>query len=110
MLPNLTAQRFLIFRGKKSAFSAETTSIPGLPDGLFSNKKYLFGKIFEGKCWYVLCPFGPFHSHLVHFVAIWYILKLFGLFFPVLVQCCTKKNLATLVDSFSSSLDKINWL
>jgi hypothetical protein len=33
---------------------------------------------------------------LVYFVAIWYILLVFGIFFPVLV-CCTKKNLATLL-------------
>jgi hypothetical protein len=32
----------------------------------------------------------------VYFTAIWYILWLFGTFFPVLV-CCTKKHLATLL-------------
>jgi hypothetical protein len=32
----------------------------------------------------------------VYFVAIWYILGLFGIFFPAL-KCCTKKNLATLI-------------
>jgi hypothetical protein len=38
---------------------------------------------------------GIFYGHLAYFVAIWYI---FGnlYVFPVLV-CCTKKNLATLV-------------
>jgi hypothetical protein len=34
--------------------------------------------------------------HLAHFVAIWYILRLFGTFYPILVSC-TKKNLATLL-------------
>jgi hypothetical protein len=34
---------------------------------------------------------------LVYFVAIWDILWLFGMFFPVLV-CYPKKNLATLPD------------
>jgi hypothetical protein len=34
---------------------------------------------------------GIFYGHLAYFVAIWYI-------FPVLV-CCTKKNLATLVET-----------
>jgi hypothetical protein len=29
-------------------------------------------------------------------MVIWYILWLFGIFFPVL-ECCTKKNLATLI-------------
>jgi hypothetical protein len=33
---------------------------------------------------------------LVYFMAIWYILWLFGIFFPVLV-CWTNKNLATLL-------------
>jgi hypothetical protein len=46
---------------------------------------------------------GIFYGHMVNFVAIWYILWLFGLFCghfgifsPVLV-CCSTKNLATLV-------------
>jgi hypothetical protein len=45
---------------------------------------------------------GKFYGHLVYFtailvyfVAIWYSLWFFGLFFPVLV-CCTRQNLATL--------------
>jgi hypothetical protein len=33
------------------------------------------------------------------FVDIWFILWLFSIFFPVL-ECCTTKNLATLVDVF----------
>jgi hypothetical protein len=33
-------------------------------------------------------------------VAIWYILRLFGIFFPILV-CCTKNNLAALVLALS---------
>jgi hypothetical protein len=43
----------------------------------------------------ILRPFGLFYGHLVYLVAIWYILCLFGAFFPVLVSF-TKKNLATL--------------
>jgi hypothetical protein len=46
---------------------------------------------------------GIFYGHSVYFMAIWYILWLFGIFYgylvyfsPVLV-CCTEKNLATLV-------------
>jgi hypothetical protein len=39
--------------------------------------------------WNILRRFGLFYNHLVHFVLIWCI-------FPVLVPC-TKKNLATLV-------------
>jgi hypothetical protein len=56
-----------------------------------------FGGSCNGRCWYILWPFGPLHmGYLVHFVATWYNLWYFGLFFPVLV-CCTKKNLATLI-------------
>jgi hypothetical protein len=43
---------------------------------------------------------------LVYFVAIWYIIWLFGIFLPVLV-CCTKKNLATLVETRCANLKKI---
>jgi hypothetical protein len=39
---------------------------------------------------------GIFYDHLVYFTAIGNILWSFGIFFLVLV-CCTKKNLATLV-------------
>jgi hypothetical protein len=46
---------------------------------------------------------GIFYGHLVYFtailvyfVAIWYNSWLFGIFFPILVDC-TKKNLATLL-------------
>jgi hypothetical protein len=59
----------------------------GLPDGLFSNQKYQFGKILEGLA---MENVGIFYVHLVHFtaiwymyfVAIWYILKLFWYIFP----------------------------
>jgi hypothetical protein len=60
-----------------------------LPDGIFSNQKYQFGKLFEGfemenvsiffayleyitAIWYMLLPFG-------NLVAIWYILPRFGI-------------------------------
>jgi hypothetical protein len=36
-----------------------------------------------------------FYCYWKYFMAIWYILWSFGIFFPVLVFC-TKKNLATL--------------
>jgi hypothetical protein len=41
----------------------------GLPDGLFSNKKFQiwvnFGGLLNGNCWYILWPFGIFYGHLV---------------------------------------------
>jgi hypothetical protein len=33
-----------------------------------------------------LCPFAIFYGHLVYFMAIWYILWPFGIFFPVLIK------------------------
>jgi hypothetical protein len=42
----------------------------------------------------LLLPFDLFYGDLVYFVAIWYILWLFGTFFPVWVRF-NKKNLAT---------------
>jgi hypothetical protein len=47
-------------------------------------------------------PFGLFYGYFVYFVAIWYILWLFDMFFPVLV-CCTKKNLATLAQGTAAT-------
>jgi hypothetical protein len=49
---------------------------------------------------YILWPFILFYGLSVYFVAIWNILWLFGIYFPVLV-CCTKKNLATLLASIN---------
>jgi hypothetical protein len=68
-----------------------------------------FGGSFNRRCWYILWPFGIFQDHIVYLMAIWYISRSYSKFcghlvyfmvnlyiFPVLV-CCTKKNLATLV-------------
>jgi hypothetical protein len=55
-----------------------------------------FGGSCNGSCWYILWPFDLFYGHLVYFFATLYI---YGIFFPVLV-CCTKKNLATLLDTY----------
>jgi hypothetical protein len=60
-----------------------SVSLPGLPDGTFSNKKSKFGQ----------------NDRLVHFAFIWYI-------FPVLLSC-NKKNLATLI--FNSSPKTAAW-
>jgi hypothetical protein len=58
----------------------------------------IFGRSCNRRCWSILRPFGIFYGHLRHFMAIRYIMWLFGIFFIVLV-CCTKKNLATLVST-----------
>jgi hypothetical protein len=58
------------------------TLAPGLPDGVFSNLIWLhFGGSWNRICWYILCPFGIFHVHLVYFMSIWYILCPFGTYF-----------------------------
>jgi hypothetical protein len=64
---------------------------PGLPDGIFFRPKILiwvqFGRVLPSKMfvhfmaiWSILRPFGIFCGHLVYFVAIWSILRPFGLF------------------------------
>jgi hypothetical protein len=58
-----------------------------------------FGEVWNGKCLYILWPFGIFYRHLGYFMTIWYILCSFGTFFPVLVSC-TDENLATLMNTF----------
>jgi hypothetical protein len=38
----------------------------GLPDGLFSDQTWVnFGRPLNGKCWYILWPFGIIQGHLV---------------------------------------------
>jgi hypothetical protein len=84
-----------------------------MPD--FQTKKSNLGKFWRVLQWKMLVyfmsilstlrPWKIFCGHLVYFVAIWYILWSFGVFFPVLVYC-TKKNLATLqliIRSFQSN-------
>jgi hypothetical protein len=78
---------------------------PGLPDGIFSKNtniiiKANFGEFCNGKYWYMLCPCGPFVTNSVQFMAIWSILRQFGIFYshlvyfsPILV-CFIKTNLA----------------
>jgi hypothetical protein len=80
----------------------KTKLYAGLPDGLFSNQKSIFGLTLV--C-LALEDVGIFYGHLVHFKAFCYILWTFGMgsslqfaiFFPFWYVFCTKKNLATLV-------------
>jgi hypothetical protein len=52
---------------------------------------------------------GMFYGQLVHFTVIWYILWPLGIFycyllyFPPVLVCCSKKNLATLFHSSSAT-------
>jgi hypothetical protein len=64
-------------------FQTKNTNLEGLATEVVG--------IFYGHLVYFTAP-------LVYFVTFWYILWLFGVFFPFLV-CCTKKNLATLVNT-----------
>jgi hypothetical protein len=55
-----------------------------LPDGMFSNQKSKFGYILEGlgikklvyfmAIWNILRPFGIFYGHLEYITSVWYIL------------------------------------
>jgi hypothetical protein len=38
-----------------------------------------FGGSWNGKCWYILWPFGIFNSHMACFMAVWYCLCSFGI-------------------------------
>jgi hypothetical protein len=48
----------------RGGWSLEVESRPGLPDGIFSNQKIQiwvnFGGSRNGRCWYILWPFGLF--------------------------------------------------
>jgi hypothetical protein len=68
----------------------------------FQTKNPNLGKLFGALAMEYL---GTFYDHLVYFKAIanilwpfWHILWPFGIFLPILVFC-TKKNLATLIQS-----------
>jgi hypothetical protein len=69
-----------------------------LPDGIFSNQKSQFGPILEGlascngsyRC--ILWQFGILYGYLVYFVAIWYILWLFGILFPLFGMLSQEKS------------------
>jgi hypothetical protein len=58
----------------------------GLPDGIFFNQKSqyrytYFEEPWNGKCPYILWPFGSFYGHLVYFMVIWYIFHRFGVLY-----------------------------
>jgi hypothetical protein len=82
-----------------SAEGAEIVQIQGCQMAYFETKNPNLGKfwmvlkwkmlVYFIAIWFIIRPFGIFCGHLVYFMVIWYI-------FPVLV-CCTKKKLATLV-------------
>jgi hypothetical protein len=62
-----------------------------MPDGLFSNQKYHFGKFWRVLHWKLLVYFiaiwsilrqcGIFCAHLIHFIVIWYIFSRFGMLY-----------------------------
>jgi hypothetical protein len=58
----------------------------GLPDGIFSKPKknplwVNFGGLCNGRCLFILLPFGIHCVHLLYFVVIWYIFPHFGMFY-----------------------------
>jgi hypothetical protein len=53
--------------------------------GIFSNQNPNLGKFWmscNGRCWFILWPFGQFSRHLLYFMAIWYALWSFAIFSP----------------------------
>jgi hypothetical protein len=64
-----------------------------------------FGGSCDGRCWYILWPFGLFDGHLSIFYSFWVYFMVIWYFFPVLVSF-SEKNLATL-DFVTSLNDKI---
>jgi hypothetical protein len=66
-----------------------------------------FWTVLNGRCWFILWPFGVFYCHLVYFNALWCILMPFCVFYCHLVHfllnlvCCNKKHLANLVAGHS---------
>jgi hypothetical protein len=65
-----------------------------------------FGRSCNGRCWYFLRPLCLFYGQIVYFMAIWYIMWSFGIFFPVWVYC-TEKNLATLISMSTCLYQKL---
>jgi hypothetical protein len=62
-----------------------------------------FGGPWNGKCWYILWPFGIIYDHLVNYMAVWYCMWSFGILFPFW-YAWTMKNLATLPGAFLKAL------
>jgi hypothetical protein len=72
----------------------KSVSQAGLPDGIFSNLKYLhLGKFWRALEWKKV---GLFFCHLEYNMAIWYIQWTFIWLFSGDLVYCVKKNLATL--------------
>jgi hypothetical protein len=80
----------------RASFLKKWTMWPGLPDGFFSNQnKNYWGNFWRSldckmlmycmAIWNILRPFGIFCGHLGYFMTIWYI-------FPVLVSCNQEKS------------------
>jgi hypothetical protein len=81
----------------------DTLELAGLPDGIYFRPKITIWVncrwSCNGRCWYVLWPFGLFYGHLVHFWLFWYILYGHLATFSPVWYVFTKENLATLFGS-----------
>jgi hypothetical protein len=62
---------FLQNKGRKLIYKNRIGSCSGLPDGIFAKQKYQFWYILEGVGMEYV---GVFYGHLIHLMAIWYIL------------------------------------
>jgi hypothetical protein len=59
-----------------------------------------FGGYCNRRCWYILWTVGQSYGHLIYFMTIWHSLWQFGTCIFAVLVCCTKKNLATLLQSW----------
>jgi hypothetical protein len=63
-----------------------------------------FGRSCNGRCYYILWPLDIFYGQLVNFMTIWYVHCVVLWYIYSVLVCCTKKNLAALVEQDSSTL------
>jgi hypothetical protein len=63
--PKMLATVFIVVRGRVARWYIFRTKIANWVN---------FGGSFNGRCWCILWPFEVFYGHLIHFMAIWYIL------------------------------------
>jgi hypothetical protein len=63
----------------------------------FQTKNPKFGRPRDDKFWYISCPFGIFKVICLIVLPIGTFCGHLANFLPFYLQCCTKKNLATLI-------------
>jgi hypothetical protein len=73
---------------------------------VFSNQKSRFGHILEGLSMLevgILCAFGIFYIWCINYMSIWYIFRLFGIFFPFWYVAARQIRQPLLEDGFQAT-------